>query len=797
MQTHIDFRRIDALFHSVAEEGRDQLFEYETYELLRLSGAESVPRALLLSKGSRPSNEELAALPGDRAVLKIVSPCIVHKTDVGGVRIVEKQPGKIRSAWRRMLDEVPENYAAFLDQRPELTPERYAGLAARELRRAISADTRGVLLVEFMPPDSLAFGNELLVSLRRTREFGTVLTAGLGGTDTEIYAARFRPGQAVVSASTRMTTPEQFFRLFRSTIAYEKLAGRSRGQVRIVSDDQLVECFASFIEMADRYSPDNPDAPAIIEELEVNPFAFTDYQMVPLDGLCRVSRPQALPAPRPVHNIRNLLQPARIGIAGVSASRPNFGRIILKNILAAGFDPDNVAVLRPGACSEERVDGAPCVPDLESMGRVDLFVVAVGAEQVPALAEEIMDKDLAASVLLIPGGLGETAESAERGRALRERIDRAHADGGGPVFLGGNSLGVLSRPGRYDTIFIPGEKLEKPAGPGGRTAFVSQSGAFLVTRASKLALLDPAYLVSIGNQSDLTAGDFLRYFQDADDIDVIALYMEGFKDLDGLALCRAVRAAVRAGKEVVFYKAGRTPEGMHATAGHTASVAGDYMVCASCVRQAGAMVADTLTQFEDLAQLAALLHDKDVPGNRLAAMSGAGFEAVAMADSIQGDGFAMRMAEFSEQTRAEAARLLAAQRLDRLVEVRNPLDINPAADDRLHADMARLLAADAHVDGVVVGLDPLSPAMKTLPEGLREGESLDDPQGIAALFPAVVAETRKPMVGVVDGGPLFDPLAKRLLDRGVPVFRSCDRAVAALAKYMEGRLHAQRLRDAD
>ena len=792
MQTHIDIKRIDALFRIAADEGRDQLFEHETYELLRLSGAESVPRIRLLNKGIRASNDDLVALPGHKAVLKIVSPCIVHKTDVGGVRIVDKQPGKIRSAWRRMMDEVPLNFARMLEQNPELTPVPYAGLAGEELRRAVAADVRGVLLVEFMPPDSQAFGNELLVSIRRTREFGPVLTAGLGGTDTEIYAARFRPGQAVVSASTELTSPEHFFELFRTTIAYEKLAGRSRGQARIVSDDQLVECFASFMELANHYSPGNPGAPAVIEELEVNPFAFTDYQMVPLDGLCRLSRPQTLAAPRPVHKIRNLLHPERIGIVGVSESRVNFGRIILRNILEAGFPAKNVRVVRPGDTPE--VDGAPCVPDLDSMGPVDLFVVAVGAEQVPALAQELMDKNLAESVLLIPGGLGETEESAQRGLELRKRIDEAHAAGGGPVFLGGNSLGVLSRPGCYDTIFIPGEKLDKPRGEGGRTAFVSQSGAFLVTRASKLPLLDPAYLISVGNQSDLTAGDFLRYFEEAEGIDVIALYMEGFKDMDGLALCRAVRRAVQNGKEVVFYKAGRTPEGKSATAGHTASVAGDYMVCASCVRQAGAMVADTLTQFEDLAQLAALLHGKEVHGNRLAAMSGAGFEAVGMADSIQGDGFAMRMAKFNPATSDRVRRLLTEKRLDRLVEIKNPLDINPASDDRLHAEIARILALDPDVDGVVVGLDPLSPAVRSLPAGLRPGESLEHEESIARIFPQVVAETAKPMVGVVDGGELFDPLAAALVNAGMPVFRSCDRAVAALAKYMEGRLHAQELR---
>lgn len=129
-------------------------------------------------------------------------------------------------------------------------------------------------------------------------------------------------------------------------------------------------------------------------------------------------------------------------------------------------------------------------------------------------------------------------------------------------------------------MFIPDAKLPKQRGAPKRNAvFVSQSGAFMITRLSKRLGLDPAYMISVGNKIDLTLGDVVRYLKDAADIDVIVVYAEGFKDLDGLAFSRAVRAAVIAGKDVIFYKAGRTSEGKAATSGHTASLAGDYMVC--------------------------------------------------------------------------------------------------------------------------------------------------------------------------------------------------------------------------
>ena len=78
MQPAINWKRIDACFEEAAREGRDILLEYETYELLRNSGAESVPLVNLLARGARPSNEELLAFPGDKVVMKIVSPTILH-----------------------------------------------------------------------------------------------------------------------------------------------------------------------------------------------------------------------------------------------------------------------------------------------------------------------------------------------------------------------------------------------------------------------------------------------------------------------------------------------------------------------------------------------------------------------------------------------------------------------------------------------------------------------------------------------------------------------------------------------
>ena len=795
MHLKVEYQAITELFRKAAQEGRGFLYEYEVYNLLALSGSETPPRCAFIPKNARPVEEEIMALPGERAVLKIVSPAIVHKTEVGGVRIVPKTPDHVRSAVRRMLSEVPERYAEWIERNSRTAPVAYQGLNGETLRDGVAGDLQGVLQVQFMPPDSSAFGNELIVGLRRTREFGMVISAGLGGTDTELYAERFRMGQAIVAALTDMTDGRAFFELYRRTVSYRKLAGLTRGQRRIVTDEQLIECFESFIRLGNHFSGNNPNVPFVIDELEINPFTFTDYLMVPLDGMCRFSLPGERSAERPIGKIDRLLHPRNIGIVGVSATRRNFGRIILENILAAGFDPEHVVIVREGGNDSS---GIRCVSGLEELpGPLDLFIVAIGAPQVPALADEIIKRGAAHSVMLIPGGLGETEESRDMAARMKERITEAHGRGdGGPVFLGANCMGVISRPGRYDTWFIPAAKMQTcrdRESPPRRVAIFSQSGAFLLNRFSQTPELRPAYLVSLGNQTDLTLGDMMRYFRDSDKADVIAVYAEGFRDLDGLAFARAVREAVRAGKQVVFYKAGRTPEGRSATSGHTASLAGDYMVCENCIREAGAMVARSFTEFQDLILLADAFSSMTPGGRRLGAISGAGFEAVGMADSIQSDDYSMSFGQCSEETRAAMRDILTARKLDKLVTVGNPLDINPGADDEVHARMTELMLRDENIDAVIVGLDPHSPVTHSLADTDDEAFRMDAPDGILARLTELRKLGSKPLVAVVDGGTQFEPLRAALRARNIPTFTVCDRAVSALSLYIEARLHAESL----
>ena len=652
-----------------------------------------------------------------------------------------------------------------------------------------TTDLRQLLGMAGLPlGDAPTDGPELALSLNNTREFGTVISIGLGGETGNLLTPALQKGQGSVSASVELTNGEDLLADFKQTIAWRQL-GNS------VDDQTLIHIFETFIRLGQHYTPTRSEAPFVIDRLELNPCRLGSDGIAFNDAVCEFSRPEPTPVPRPVAKIGKMLHPKSIGIIGVSGSKMNFGRIILKNILASGYPASQITIIRP---NEDEIDGVKCADGLASLEhKLDLFVVAIAADAVFDLVDEVIETNAAEAVMLIPGGLGETAASRDRAAAMMKRINEAHrSEDGGPVFLGGNCLGIVSHPGEYDTWFIPKNRLPQGQKKQQRNSvLISQSGAFMITRLSHNPWLDPAYMTALGNQNDLTHGDMVNYFADQEGIETIGVYAEGFRDLDGLHFARGVRRAVLKGKQVVLYKAGRSEPGANATMGHTASIAGDFDLLEAVITQAGGIVCDDFDNFNDLFYIADCLHNKHIGGNRLGAASGAGFETVGMADNIQADSFSLEMAALAPETVQRIGEILKAKRLDALMEIRNPMDINPGADDEAHLQCAEAMAQDPNIDAVVVGLDPMSPVMRTLVENkLRPGYDISDQESIAQQMPKLVAALDKPLIGIVDGGELYEPLVARMKDQGVCVFRSCSSGVKALSRYTRARLRAEEIR---
>jgi len=711
--------------------GQATLLEPQAYRVAALLGIGAPAHSVVPPGGPLPS---LDGLRGERLVVKVLSPAVPHKSDRGGVRLVRR--GSVAKA-------------------------------IAEMARAFEGvEVRGWLVAEEVPHPP---GSEVLFGLRRTAEFGLVAVLGLGGVEAEILAAAVPPAVFLPEDGPADGVP-----------AVGGLTGGRRGVAPAVAAESLDEFLRRLEGKAGALPPE-------VAEIEFNPLVFTAAGPVALDAAARLAAAPEVPLRRPAAGIERLLRPGSVAIMGVS-ERLNPGRVILRNVLAAGFPAERVTVVKAGRAA---IDGCRCVPDLEALpAPVDLLVLSLAAGAVPEVVEEICRRGAAASVIVIPGGLGERSGSESLAARTREAIGAARRRGGGPVVNGGNSMGVRSAPGRYDATFIPPHKSSPSAGAAvAPLAVISQSGAFAIARLDRLVALQPRYLITVGNQIDLTVGDYLQFLAEDPGVEVAACYVEGFRPGDGAAFLEATRRLRDRAGAVVAYFAGRNAAGAAAAASHTASIAPDHALARALTERAGGLVADTLERFEDLVRLAVLLSHRSVgAGRRLGAVSNAGFEAVAVADNAS----PLSLAALGRDTAARVEQVLEAHRLEGIVGVSNPLDLTPIAGDAGFAEAAAAVLADAAVDVGIVGVVPLTPSLTTLPAGAGHGEEVGAAGGLAARLIDLWRSTTKAWVTVIDGGALYDALARRLEEAGMPVFRTADRATRALSRYCRWRVSGGR-----
>lgn len=770
----VDSRAIARIFEKAEEEGRNFLLEHEVYALLRKLGIQT-PRFHLLLKGEKVDREILAVFSGESVVLKIVSPLIIHKTEVGGVQFVKKDVAGVNRAVREMLDEVPRKYREW--SRSKAVHIKEKKLTLHEMKESI----KGILVLEHVDYEKTGFGEELLIGLRNSREFGPVVTMDVGGVDVEYLNERMTEGRATAIGSAHLLGKKSIPSLLQPLVFFDKIVKEFRGRKPLLSVKELAETYSRFLELGEAFSPLRDDSPFVIEEAEVNPFVVRRGKLIPLDGMCRFSRMKHKEVLRPSEDIDRLLHPHTIGIIGVS-EKMNIGRIILNNILREGFPREHVFVVKPGL---ESIDGCRCVPSVRDIpGTVDLFVLTLSAGQSFEVMKEIFANENARSVILIAGGIGEKKGTEALEDAVRGLIRKSREEGRlTPVVNGGNCLGIYSRPGRYDTTFIPEYKLTKPVGKNPRVVYISQSGAFMISRMSKTPGIEPLYAISLGNQIDLTASDYLSYFNDhMSEVQLFALYIEGFQPLDGLILAKAAGELVRKGKKVIVYKAGRSAEGRTATSSHTASVAGDYPVCRAVLEAEGVIVAEDIFEFESSVKNLFFLEGKKAKGNRVGLISNAGFECVIMADNLK-NGHTLRLASFSLQTKRRIADTLAQLGIDRLQDIQNPLDVTPVADDEVFARCVEAILEDEGVDCAVVSPVPMTTAMQTLPPGKSHQENITMPLSIGKRLAKIFRKSANPFVVNIDAGFLYDPLVNMLEKEGVPTFRRSDDAVRFLRKF--------------
>ncbi|MGR3783652.1 MAG: acetate--CoA ligase family protein, partial [Albimonas sp.] len=188
-----------------------------------------------LAKDAQEASDAAARL-GVNCVLKIVSPDLAHKTEVGGVRL-NVPPMEMETAAREMLETV----------------------AAKAPHARIEG-----LLVGPMAGE----GVELIVGARRDPVMGPVMLIGLGGVFTEVMKD--------VAVELAPLTPAQALKTLNGLRGAPLLHG-ARGKAPVD-----VEAAAEAISRLSALAAADPDG---FESLEINPLLVTPEGVLALDAL--------------------------------------------------------------------------------------------------------------------------------------------------------------------------------------------------------------------------------------------------------------------------------------------------------------------------------------------------------------------------------------------------------------------------------------------------------------------------------------------------------------------------------
>ncbi|MFD4786824.1 GNAT family N-acetyltransferase [Streptomyces sp. NPDC058459] len=321
-----------------------------------------------------------------------------------------------------------------------------------------------------------------------------------------------------------------------------------------------------------------------------------EFGLEPTDRSMAVQRAREQRAE--AHSVRRLLAPGSVAVIGVGRAPGGVGRSVLGNIRDAGYRGPLYAVNNafPDGCHE--VDGVPAHRSVREIeGPVDVAVVAVPADAVPAVVTECGEHGVQGLVVLSAGYAESGPEGRERQRAL-VRQARAY----GMRIIGPNAFGVINTAEEVRLNASLAPEMPRP----GRTGMFAQSGAIGIALLSRLhrrgggvtGVTGVSTFVSSGNRADLSGNDLLQYWFDDPDTDVVLMYLESIGN--PRKFTRLARRTAAAKPLVVVQGAGSAPQGHAVRATHL-----PHATVSALLRQAGVIRVDTITELVDAGLLLA------------------------------------------------------------------------------------------------------------------------------------------------------------------------------------------------
>lgn len=526
-------------------------------------------------------------------VMKIVSPQILHKTDVGGVKAGLRNAAEVRKAFRDMY--------------PRLSGGK-------------GVHVKGILLERMAPP-----GVELIVGLQNDPQFGPVIMAGLGGVLTEILkdvAFRMLP---ITGDDAKSMLAE---------LKGARILSGYRGS-RPVDLNMLAKVLVQIGQMG----MDNAN---YFESVDFNPIIVypRSYSVVDAKILLRKELGQyAVSTAKPnINFMETFFTPQSVAVVGASSTPGKIGNSVLDSIAKHDYK-GKVYPINPGA---EEILGLKCYPSLEAVpGKVDVVVVCIDLSATAPVLEACAKKGIH-NVVIVSGGGKELGGQRADYEAEIGKLSAKH----GIRIIGPNCIGMFNAANRLDCAFQGRERMVRAKlGP---VALLSQSGTMGISFLETADSFGLSKMVSYGNRSDVDEADMIWYLANDPQTQVIALYVEGFGD-GRKFIETAKRVMDEKRKPILIWKSGRTVLGAKQAASHTGSLGGSDAIIQGAFKQAGIVSVESYQEL--VAAAKALAWQPAAKGPRVAMVSNGAGPMIGAIDQFEKYG--LELGQITEDTLRE------------------------------------------------------------------------------------------------------------------------------------------------
>lgn len=375
-----------------------------------------------------------------------------------------------------------------------------------------------------------------------------------------------------------------------STILLERLAG-------IAAANGIIEFEAEVL-------PENQQMINVFKSSGFNIHKVWDSDTIhiefPVDGAASLWKRTALRERIAVANsLIPLLKPKIIAVIGVERDLDCLGNIIFKNILTGNF----TGTVYPISMTSPSVHGVKTYKKItEIEDKIDLAIITIKSESVFEAARESIEAGAKAIVVVSTGFAESGIKGKERQKKLVKLV-RSH----GVRLLGPSCLGLINTDPEINLNASLLPQLTK-YGNIGLFAHSAALGLVILEYAKSLGLSFTTF-VSAGNRADVSGNDFLQYWEEDPQTEIVILYLETFGNPR-----KFVRIARNMSykKPILCVKSASSAVGRKTVEAKIGSKTGSNIAIDALFQQTGIILAPTL---EELFDTAIILQHQPLPKN--------------------------------------------------------------------------------------------------------------------------------------------------------------------------------------